>query len=131
MVGDYWDEKTSQERQSLLREYKDLFPKTISELKGIKGVMGEMKIELNPGSKPVRNRPYHLNPRVKEKVKKEVDKMLEEGLIFAVEEVEWVSLIVIQSKKDTNDIRVCVDYISLNSPCVHDPFPTPFTNKVL
>jgi hypothetical protein len=43
-MGDYWDEKTSQEIQILLREYEDLFPKTFSELKGIKEVMGEMKI---------------------------------------------------------------------------------------
>jgi hypothetical protein len=46
MVGDYWDEKTIQEIQSLLREYEDLFPKTFSKLKGIKGVMEQMKIEL-------------------------------------------------------------------------------------
>jgi hypothetical protein len=32
---------------------------------------------------------------VKEKVKREIEKMLEPGLIFAVEEVEWVSPIVI------------------------------------
>ena len=89
MVGDYWDEKTSQEIQIiqiLLWEYQDLFAKTFSQLKGIKGVMGEMKIELKSGSNPVRHRPHHLNPRVKEKVKKEIDKMLEAGLIFAVEE---------------------------------------------
>jgi hypothetical protein len=57
--------------------------------------MGEMKIELRLGSNPVRHRPYHLSPRVKDKVKREIDKMLEVGLIFVVEEVEWVSLIVI------------------------------------
>jgi hypothetical protein len=114
-----------------LREYEDLFPKTFSELKGIKGVMGEMKIELKLGSKLVRHRTYRLNPRVKEKVKRETDKMLEAGLIFAVEEAEWVSPIVIQSKKGTKDIRVCVDYRILNSSCVHDPFPTPFTDEVL
>jgi hypothetical protein len=100
-----------------------LFPKTFSELKGIKGVMGEIKIELKLVSKPIRHRPYRLNPRVKEKVKKEIYKMLEAGLIFPVEEVEWVSLIVIQSKKDTEDIRVYVDYRCLNSVCVHDPLP--------
>jgi hypothetical protein len=108
-----------------------LFPNTFSELKGIKGAMGEMKIELKPGSNPVRHRPYRLNPRVKEKVKREIDKMLEAGLIFAVEEAEWVSPIVIQSKKGTKDIRVCVDYRSLNSAYVHDPFPTPFIDEVL
>jgi hypothetical protein len=78
-----------------LREYEDLLPKTFSELKGIKRVMGEMKIELKLGSNPVRHRPYRLNPKVKEKVKREIDKMLEARLIFAVEEVEWVIPIVI------------------------------------
>jgi hypothetical protein len=38
---------------------------------------------------------------VKEKVKREIDKMLEAGLIFPVEEAEWVSPIVIQRKKGT------------------------------
>jgi hypothetical protein len=108
-----------------------LFPKTFSELKGIKGVMEEMKIELKPISKPMRHRPYLLNPRVKEKVKKEIDKMLEARLIFAVEEADWVSPIVIWSKKGIEDIKACVDYKILNSACVHDPFPTPFTDEVL
>jgi hypothetical protein len=63
--------------------------------------MGERKIELKPGSKPVRHRPYHLNPRVKEKVKRDIDKMMEDGIIFAVDEAEWVSPIVIQNKKGT------------------------------
>jgi hypothetical protein len=44
--------------------------------------------------------------------------MLEARLIFAIEEVEWVSPIVIQIKKGTEDIRVCVEYISLNSSYV-------------
>jgi DNA integrity scanning protein DisA with diadenylate cyclase activity len=131
LVGDYWDEQTTQEIQSLLQEYEDLFQNTFLELKGIKGVMGEMKIELKPGSKPVRHRPYHINPRIKLKVKKEINNMLEVGLIFLVEEEEWVSLIVIQSKKDTKDIRVYIDYRSLNSSCVHDSFSTPFTVEVL
>jgi hypothetical protein len=108
-----------------------LFPKTFLELKGIKGVMGEVKIELKLGSNSMRHRPYLLNPRVKEKVKKEIDKMLEARLIFAVEEAKWVSPIVIESTKGTEDIRVCVDYRSLNFSYVHDPFPTPLTDKVL
>jgi hypothetical protein len=69
-----------------LQEYENLFPKTFSKLKGIKGAMGEIKIELNLGSNPVRNRPSRLNPIVKEKVKREIDKMLEARLIFVVEE---------------------------------------------
>jgi hypothetical protein len=57
--------------------------------------------------------------------------MLEAGLIFVVEEEEWVSPIVIQRKKGTKDIRAYVDYRSLNYACVHDPFLTLFTDEVL
>jgi len=93
--------------------------------------MGEMKIELKPGSNSVMHRSYRLNSRVKEKDKREIDKMLEVGLIFAVEEAKWVIPIVIQSKKGTKDIRVCEDYKSLNFAYVHDPFQTPFIDEVL
>jgi hypothetical protein len=43
-IGDYWDEKTMTEIWDLLQEYEDLFPKIFSELKGIKGDLGEMRM---------------------------------------------------------------------------------------
>ena len=57
--------------------------------------------------------------------------MLEVGLIFSVDEVEWIGPIVIQNKRDTKEIRVYVDYRSLNNACVHDPFLVPFSDEVL
>jgi hypothetical protein len=57
--------------------------------------------------------------------------MLAARFIFLVDEVEWISSIVIQSKKGTQDIRVCVDYWSSNSACVHDLFSTPSSDEVL
>jgi hypothetical protein len=48
-----------------------------SEMKGIVGELGEMKIPLKPYAKLVRQRPYRLNPKYKEKVKVEIDRMLE------------------------------------------------------
>ena len=47
------------------------------------------------------------------KVKKEIDKMLAASLIFPMDRVESISPIVIQDKKDSNDIKFCVDYRSL------------------
>jgi hypothetical protein len=72
-----------------------LFLKTFSELKDIKGAMGEMKIKLKPGSRPVNHRQYQFNPRIKENVNKEVDKILVTRLIFPIKEEEWISPIVI------------------------------------
>jgi hypothetical protein len=66
-IGDYWDEQTVTKIQALLQEYEDLFPTNFSELKGIKGDLGEMRIELNPESRPVKHRPYRLNPELKRK----------------------------------------------------------------
>jgi hypothetical protein len=48
--------------------------------------MGEMKIPLKPDARPVKQRPYRLNPIYKEKVKIELDRMLEVGIIEPVEE---------------------------------------------
>jgi hypothetical protein len=55
-------------------------------MKGIKGTMGEMRIPLKPDARPVKQRPYRLKPKYKEKVKIELDRMLEEGIIEHVKE---------------------------------------------
>lgn len=86
-----------------------------------------MKIMLKPNARLVKHRPYQLNPRVKDKVNRE----MVAGLIFLVDEVEWVSLILIYNKKDSKYVLVCVDYKILNNVCIHDSFPTPFNDKVL
>ena len=43
----------------------DLFPNILIEMQQIKGELGEMKIELNLDSNPIKARPYILNPRIK------------------------------------------------------------------
>ena len=57
--------------------------------------------------------------------------MLAAVIIEPVEESEWVSPMVVQEKKTKGEIRICVDLRKLNDSCLHDPFPTPFTDKVL
>ena len=72
-----------------------------------------------------------MNPKYKEKVKTELDRMLDVGIIELIEELEWIIPIVIQDKKTTGEFRICVELRKLNDACLHDPFPTPFTNEVL
>jgi hypothetical protein len=55
-------------------------------MKGIVGDLGKMNIPLKPGAKPVRQRTYRLNPKYKEKVKVEIDKMLDARIIEPMEE---------------------------------------------
>ena len=63
-----------------------------------------MRITLNPDVKPIKQRTYHLNPNYKEKVRQEMDKMLEAGIIEHVEESDCVSLMVVQEKKQKGEI---------------------------
>ena len=89
-----------------------------------------MKIPLKPYATPVRQRLYHLNMRYKERLKVELDRMLDDGIIEPVQELEWISPVVVQNKK-TGEVRIYVNLRKLNDVCMHDPFPTPFTNEVL
>ena len=86
MLGDYWDDAMVDKVVELLREYQDLFPTKIMELKGIVGNLWIMNITLKPDAKLVKQRPYYLNPKYKEKVCEELEKMLAAKIIELVEE---------------------------------------------
>jgi hypothetical protein len=85
-IGNYWDKQIVERIMNLLREYNDLFPTTFIEMKGIAGEIGEMNIPLKPESIPIRQRPYRLNPIYKQKLRAEIDRLLEAGIIEHVEE---------------------------------------------
>jgi hypothetical protein len=56
--------------------------------------------------------------------------MMKARIIEPVEEYEWINPMVVQDKK-SREIRICVDLKKLNDACLHDPFPTPFTDEIL
>ena len=64
-------------------------------MKGIVEYLGEMKKPLRPDAKSVKKQPYRLNPRYEEKVKVELDRMLDAGILELVEELEWIIPIVV------------------------------------
>jgi hypothetical protein len=53
-VRDYWDVATIDKIRELLHEYQDLFPTKFTDMKGIKGPMGEMRIPLKPDARSVK-----------------------------------------------------------------------------
>ncbi|KAH9319496.1 hypothetical protein KI387_021265, partial [Taxus chinensis] len=130
IIEGYWSEKEVSKIIDLLREFEDLFLRRYHELKGIHNSLGDMRIKLKEGVHPVQKRPYQMNPNLHVKVKEEIDKIIVLDIIKAVEELEWISLMVFNIKKDGR-IRICVDYRDLNAVCIIDPFPTPFTEEIL
>lgn len=92
-IVDYWDDTIVDKVVEFLREYQDLFPTKFSDIKGIIGDLGVMKITLKSNVKPIKQRPYPLNLKYKESVHLELDKMLVAGIIEPVEESDWFSIL--------------------------------------
>eukprot|EP00795_Rhopilema_esculentum_P015386 gene15386-6620_t len=69
--------------------------------------------------------PFH----VREKVAKELEKLEVAGIIEPVKgPTNWVSPIVIVPKKDTDDIRICVDMRQPNTAILRTRHPMPTTD---
>ncbi len=53
-IGYYWDEEMVRKVTELFQEYQDLFSTKFSEMKGILGDIGVMKIPLKPDVKLIK-----------------------------------------------------------------------------
>jgi hypothetical protein len=134
-LGKHLSVQEKGEYLTLLTEFSDVFAWKPSDLIGIPPELGQHRIELMDDAVPVRQRQYRLNPKYSMMVKEELDKLLEAGFIYPVNNSEWVSPIVIVPKKVGPDgktkIRVCQDFRKLNAATKKDHFPLPFIDMVL
>ena len=100
---------------TLLKEYKDCFAWSYEDMKGVSLQVVQHTMLIHDDAKRVQQRPYDMNPKYKTIVKEEIDKLLDAGFIYEVEHIEWVSLIMIVTKKN-GKIRVYVDLKRLMQP---------------
>ena len=71
----------------LLKQYKDVFPWTFEDMKGLDLAFYQHQINLHKDAKPVQQHRYHLNPNYAIKVKEEIDKLLKVGFIRLVKKL--------------------------------------------
>jgi len=83
----------------------------------------EHRIELKPGSKPVRLNPYRLGPRTKEFIKASDDRMLKLQVIVPTK-IEWASPVLLIPKPGGSP-RFCIDYRQFNERTARDSYPLP------
>ena len=114
-------------QQEDLRQLLSEFPDVAGEGLGrTAAIQHEVRVM---DSEPIRQQPYRVPVSRKERVKKEIDKMLEMGIIQPSTS-PWASPIVLVEKKD-GDIRFCVDYRKLNEVSKFDAYPMPRVEEVL
>nr|GEU74936.1 reverse transcriptase domain-containing protein [Tanacetum cinerariifolium] len=107
-----------------------------------------IKILMEEDYKPVVQNQRRVNPKIYDVIKKEVEKLLDAGLIYPIFDSPWVSPVHCVPKKggftvvtnEENELiptrlvtrwRVCIDYRKLNEVTRKDHFPLPFMDQML
>ena len=80
-------------------------------------------VKLMDGVRPMRQSPYQLHPDRLKLVNKEIEELLQSGIIEESES-PWAAPIVLVPKPD-GTLRLCTDFRKLNAVTIPDPFPMP------
>jgi Reverse transcriptase (RNA-dependent DNA polymerase) len=88
------------------------------------------QIKLKDGFEPKAFKPYRIPDKIKESVDLQISQLLADGKIRASSS-PFASPIECVIKKDSPDIRLCVNYKYLNSGTVVDSFPMPRIDETL
>jgi len=113
--------KTSS-KEKIMKEYESVF-------KARKEPFGNEKyrIHLEPGTIPTRvSKCRHIPYAYMEKLQDELSKLEDEGIISKVTKpTEWVHPIVVAPKKNSEAIRLCIDFRNLNKHCQREVYSSP------
>jgi hypothetical protein len=99
-------------------------------MKGISREVAEHKLNIKPGSKPVKQRLCRFNDEKCKAIVKDIMKLLSAGFIREVFHPEWLANLVLVKKKNKK-WRMCIDYTSLNKACPKDLFPLSRIDQVV
>ena len=111
---------------SFLHSRRDIFASDLSELG--KTSVYKHKIEIIPGSKPVRLPFYRTSFHQEKELSKQIDEMEKHGIITPSNS-EWHSPVVLVRKKN-NTYRFACDYRALNKITKPQSFPLPHIESV-
>ncbi|XP_028776266.1 uncharacterized protein LOC114733022 [Neltuma alba] len=89
----------------------------------------EHRIELLPGTQPVKVRPYRYPVSQKTEIEQIVEDLLNEGLIRPSSSPFSAPVILVKKKDGT--WRFCIDYRALNAVTVKDAFPMPTVDELI
>ena len=91
-------------KESIIQEFGSVF-RGIGKMKGV-----QVKLHIDETVQPVVQQYRRVPIPMREKVEEELNRLERAGVIEKVYgPTEWVSPLVLQTKKDSHEIRICVD----------------------
>ncbi|KAK1604843.1 hypothetical protein QYE76_028516 [Lolium multiflorum] len=109
----------------------DIFAWQPSDMSGVPRELAEHYLNINPGAKPVKQAMRRFGDKKRRAIGMELAKLLEAGFVVEVIHTEWVANPVLVPKKNSEILRMCIDYSGLNKHCPKDPFPLPRIDQVI
>ena len=91
----------------------------------------EHYLNINPGAKPVKQAMRCFGDKKRRTIRMELAKLLEAGFVIEVIHTDWVANPVLVPKKNSEILRMCIDYSGLNKHCPKDQFPLPRIDQVI
>ena len=88
-------------------------------------------LNVNPDTRPVKQTIKRLSEPRAQAVGMEIIRILEAKFIREIKESTWLANTVLVPKKDTDILRMCVDFTSLNKHCPKDHFPLPRIDQII
>jgi hypothetical protein len=93
--------------------------------------LAEHRINVNEGSKPIKQRSRRFSPHKKAAIKKEIIKLMASRFIREILHPDWLTNLVLVQKKNTVEWRMCVDYMDLKKHCLKDSFELPRIDQII
>jgi hypothetical protein len=100
-------------------------------MSGLSRNLVEHRLPIKQGFRPFKQPTRNYNPILFDRIKEEVNRLLEAEFIRPYRYAEWVSTIVPVEKKNTRKIRICVDFRNLNRATLKDEYPMPIADKLI
>ena len=98
---------------------------------GLSRDLVEHRLPIKTGFRPYKQPARRFNPAIYDRIKEEINRLLEAGFIRSCRYAEWISNIVPVEKKDSGKIRVCIDFRNLNKATLKDEYPMPIDDMLI
>jgi hypothetical protein len=115
----------------LLRNYINYFALNYHEMSDLSRELVEHRLSIKIGFRSYKQTSRRFNPIFHDRVKEEVERLLNTGFIQPYRYTEWVSNIVLVEKKSTGKIRVCIEFCNLNKATPKDEYPMPIADMLI
>ncbi|XP_077226311.1 uncharacterized protein LOC143859516 [Tasmannia lanceolata] len=123
-IGSLLSGKLKTDLVDFLKTNSDILDWSASDMQGIPSDVAVHKLNVDPNSKPVKQKKRNFSTERQKHIKEEVDKLLDAKFIREIRYPEWLANVVMV-RKSNSKWRICIDFTDLNKACPKDCYLLP------